>query len=50
MKGHPMATKERLAAMAASHCGICSGAMAVKLVKPDPDNAALEWMLTLPAE
>jgi hypothetical protein len=37
-----MATKERLAAMAASRCGVCSGAMAGKLVQPDPNNATLE--------
>ena len=37
-----MATKERLAAMAASLCAVCSGAMVVKLVTPDPGNAALE--------
>jgi hypothetical protein len=37
-----MATKERLAAMAASLCAVCSGAMVVKFVAPDPRNAALE--------
>jgi hypothetical protein len=37
-----VATKERLAAMAASRCAVCSGAMALKLVKPDPNNNALE--------
>jgi hypothetical protein len=37
-----MATKERLAAMAASRCAVCSGAMAFTLVKADPTNSALE--------
>jgi len=37
-----MATKERLAAMAASRCAVCSGAMVVKLVAPDPTDRALE--------
>lgn len=41
-KGRTMPTKERLAAMAASHCGVCSGAMAGKLVAADPNNPALE--------
>ena len=36
-----MATKERQAAMAASRC-LCSGAMALKLVTPDPSDGALE--------
>jgi hypothetical protein len=36
--GHPMATKERLAAMAASLCALCSGVMVAKLVVPDPDD------------
>jgi len=34
-----MATKERLAAMAASLCAVCSGAMVVKLVAPDARDA-----------
>ena len=38
-----MATKERLAATAASRCAVCSGAMALKLVKVDPTNNALEF-------
>jgi hypothetical protein len=38
-----VATKERLAAMAASRCSVCSGAMALKLVKADPTNNALEF-------
>ena len=37
-----MATKERLAAMAASLCAVCSGAMVVGLVRPDPRDGALE--------
>ena len=35
-----MATKERLAAMAASLCAVCSGVMVVKLVVPDPRDSA----------
>jgi hypothetical protein len=38
-----MATKERLAAMAAARCALCSGAMAFTLVKADPTNSALEF-------
>ena len=38
-----MATKERLAAMAASRCAVCSRAMVLKLVKADPTNNALEF-------
>ena len=38
----PVATKELLAAMAASRSAVCSGAMALKLVKADPANNALE--------
>jgi hypothetical protein len=37
-----MATKERLAAMAASLCAVCSGVMVVKLVAPDPRDSAFE--------
>jgi len=37
-----MATKERLAAMAASRCAVCSGAMVIKLVAPDPRDVASE--------
>jgi hypothetical protein len=37
-----MATKERLAAMAASLCAVCSGAMQLKRVKPEPTDNALE--------
>jgi hypothetical protein len=38
-----VATKERLAAMAASRCAVCSGAMALKLVKADANDNALEF-------
>jgi DNA-directed RNA polymerase subunit RPC12/RpoP len=38
-----MATKERLAAMAASRCAVCSGAMVIKVVTSDPSNGALEF-------
>ena len=38
-----MATKERLAAMAATRCAVCSGAMALSFVKADPTNNALEF-------
>ncbi len=37
-----MATKERLAAMAASRCAVCSGHMVTTLVQADPGNAAFE--------
>jgi hypothetical protein len=37
-----MATKERLAAMAASRCAVCSGAMVIKLVAADPGDVAME--------
>lgn len=37
-----MATKERLAAMAASRCAVCSWTMVLKLVQADPSNAAME--------
>ena len=37
-----MASKERLAAMAASLCAICSGTMVNKLVTPDPQDDSLE--------
>ena len=37
-----MATKERLAAMAASLCAVCSGAMVVRLVVPDPRDITLQ--------
>jgi len=42
LKGVHVATKERLAAMAASRCAVCSGAMTVKRVEPDPNDSALE--------
>ena len=43
LKGHLMATKERLAAMAASLCALCSGGMVATLVVPDPNNES--WKL-----
>ena len=45
-----MATKERLAAMAASLCAVCSGAMVVNRVAPDPDDATLELRTYVCAE
>jgi hypothetical protein len=42
LKGRPMATKERLAAMAASRCALCSGTMVFKLIEADPSDGALE--------
>ena len=42
LKGHLMATKERLAAMAASLCALCSGVMVATLVVPDPNNESWE--------
>jgi hypothetical protein len=38
-----MATKERLAAMAASLCAVCSGPMVVGLVVADPDDNRLQF-------
>ena len=38
-----MATKERLAAMAASRCAVWSEVMVLKLVKPDPSDGAVEF-------
>jgi hypothetical protein len=37
-----VATKERLAAMAASRCAVCSGTMVLALVKPDPSDGGSE--------
>jgi hypothetical protein len=37
-----MATKERLMAMAAAHCAVCSGGMVLTLVEADPTNEPLE--------
>jgi hypothetical protein len=37
-----MATKERLMAMAAARCAVCSGAMLLSFAEADPTNAALE--------
>lgn len=36
-----MAMKERLAAMAASRCAVCSGSMLLKLALVDPENSAV---------
>jgi hypothetical protein len=49
-KGHHVATKERLAAMAASLCAVCSGVMVAKLVVPDPRDSALELRTYVCAE
>ena len=49
-RGHHVATKERLAAMAASLCAVCSGVMVVKLVVPDPRDRALELRTYVCAE
>jgi uncharacterized protein with PIN domain len=45
-----MATKERLMAMAASRCAVCSGAMVTTLVEADPANPALELRTYVCAE
>jgi hypothetical protein len=49
-KGNHVATKERLAAMAASHCAVCAGAMVIKLVEMDPSDIALELRTYVCAE
>jgi hypothetical protein len=49
-KGHHVATKERLAAMAASLCAVCSGVMVAKPVVPDPRDSALELRTYVCAE
>ena len=49
-KGTGMATKERLAAMAASLCAVCSGSMVVKFVEADPADAASELRTYVCAE
>lgn len=49
-EGSDMATKERLAAMAASLCALCSGAMVLKLVEVDPSNGAVELRTYVCAE
>jgi hypothetical protein len=49
-KGHHVATKERLAAMAGSLCAVCSGMMVVKLVVPEPRDIALELRTYVCAE
>jgi DNA-directed RNA polymerase subunit RPC12/RpoP len=45
-----MATKERLAAMAASLCAVCSGSMVLKLVEVDPADSASELRTYVCAE
>ena len=45
-----MATKERLAAMAASLCAVCSGLMVIELVKMDPGDDASELRTYVCAE
>ena len=49
-KGTQVATKERLAVMAASRCAVCAGPMAVKLVEAVPGNSALELRTYVCAE
>jgi hypothetical protein len=49
-KGNQVATKERLAAMAASHCAVCAGAMVIKLVEMDPSDVAFELRTYVCAE
>jgi hypothetical protein len=48
--GRDMATKERLAAMAASRCAVCSGPMVVKSVEADPNDNASELRTYVCAE
>jgi DNA-directed RNA polymerase subunit RPC12/RpoP len=45
-----MATKERLAAMAASLCAVCSGSMVIKSVEADPSDRASELRTYVCAE
>jgi hypothetical protein len=49
-EGDNMATKERLAAMAASLCAVCSGSMVIKLVEADPSDGASELRTYVCAE
>jgi hypothetical protein len=49
-KGRSMATKERLAAMGASLCAVCSGSMVVGLVVADPDDNRLQLRTYVCAE
>jgi hypothetical protein len=49
-KGHHVATKERLAAMAGSLCAVCSGVMVIKVVAPDPRDDALQLRTYVCAE
>jgi hypothetical protein len=50
LEGDHVATKERLAAMAASLCAVCAGAMVIKLVETDPSDGALELRTYVCAE
>jgi hypothetical protein len=45
-----VATKERLAAMAASLCAVCSGVMLVMFVVPDPRDGTLQLRTYVCAE
>jgi hypothetical protein len=45
-----MATKERLAAMAGSLCAVCTGAMVIKVVAPDPCDGAMQLRTYVCAE
>jgi hypothetical protein len=49
-KGHHMATKERLAAMAGSLCAVCTGVMVIKVVAPDPRDGAMQLRTYVCAE
>jgi hypothetical protein len=49
-KGNHVATKERLAAMAASRCAVCAGQMVITLVEADPGDAAFELRTYVCAE
>jgi hypothetical protein len=49
-KGHHVATKERLAAMAGSLCAVCTGVMVIKVVAPDPRDGALQLRTYVCAE
>jgi hypothetical protein len=48
--GRAIATKERLAAMAASRCAVCSGTMVIKLVAADPGDVAVALRIYASAE
>jgi hypothetical protein len=45
-----MATKERLAAMAASLCAVCSGSMVATLIEADPSDGTSELRTYVCAE